>query len=279
MNKKMIIAPIILLSAAAAAFAVSFLTEENNALTTTYLDVEVNNIQGTIRIVLLSDLHGKKFGRDNDILIKKIENINPDLICFAGDLTNGRDKKGKTDKTGLKLLADLNKSYPVLYIPGNHEYNGGEKIKNLHNELQKSGVRLLKSQIQSLTIKDNNINILGLEELENPNSVESLLTKFEKKESPKIVLSHFPENFPKYAQYNIDLILSGHAHGGQIILPLLGGLYAPGQGLFPKYYKGLYETRSVKMAVSRGLGSSVFPQRLFNRPEIVIVDIRPNDKS
>lgn len=108
-------------------------------------------------------------------------------------------------------------------------------------------------------------------------NADSLFRKLEKLIGVKIILSHYPENYEyigenSYSKYNFDIMFSGHAHGGQFILPGIGGIFAPGQGLFPKYYRGIYGEKS-KLVVSRGLGNSGFPLRLFNRPDLVVVDI------
>jgi predicted MPP superfamily phosphohydrolase len=100
------------------------------------------------------------------------------------------------------------------------------------------------------------------------------LNEFEKRETYKILLSHYPENINEYKDRNVNLVLSGHAHGGQFILPFVGGVYAPGQGFFPEYYKGKYNVNGTDFIVSSGLGNSSIPIRLFNRPEVIVINLK-----
>lgn len=179
----------------------------------------------------------------------------------------------------------------MYYILGNNEMRCS-RLNEIIEKLKANNINVLENQIQTIKIKGNIINILGLAEkridgggefyskvksryaLDNN---EILFKNLEKLNGIKLVLSHYPENFEyvdefSYNKYKFDIMFSGHAHGGQFILPVLGGIFAPGQGLFPKYYKGVYGEKN-KLVVSRGLGNSGFPLRLFNRPDIVVVDI------
>lgn len=244
---------------------------ENNTLTITKFKLTSGKIKEKINIVQISDLHGKSFGKNNDKLIEKIKNEKPDFILYTGDLTNGR-AKGKTDYVGINLLSELNKIVPVYYINGNHEFDGGERVENLLIELSKNGVNVLQNRIEQIEINNSKVSILGLEEGLKQNTLP-LLKNFEKENNLKIVLCHYPEFIKYYCKFDIDLMFSGHAHGGQFIFPFIGGLYAPGQGIFPKYYRGIHKKNNSTLIVSRGLGPSRFPQRLFNRPEIISLEI------
>lgn len=244
---------------------------ENNTLTITKFKLTSGKIKEKINIVQISDLHGKSFGKNNDKLIEKIKNEKPDFILYTGDLTNGR-AKGKTDYVGINLLSKLNKIIPVFYINGNHEFNGGERVEKLIAELSKNGVNVLQNKIEQIEINNSKVFILGLEEGLKQNTLP-LLKKFETENSLKILLCHYPEFFKYYCKFDIDFMFSGHAHGGQFIFPFIGGLYAPGQGIFPKYYRGIHKKNNSTLIVSRGLGPSRFPQRLFNKPEIISLEI------
>ena len=248
-----------------------FLYLENNTLTITKLKLTSEKIKEKINIVHISDLHGKSFGKNNEKLIEKINNENPNFIIYTGDLTNGR-AKGKTDHVGINFLSSLNKIAPVFYINGNHEFDGGERVENLLTELSKNGVNVLQNRITQIAVNNSKVFILGIEEGLKQNTL-NILKNFEKEDDLKILLCHYPEFFEYYCKFDIDLMFSGHAHGGQFIFPFIGGLYAPGQGIFPKYYKGIHEKNNSTLIVSRGLGPSRFPPRLFNRPEIISLEI------
>lgn len=260
---------------------------QNNKISITNLKVK-SNVNKSIRIVQISDLHSKEFGKDNNILYKAIMNQKPDIIVATGDLI---DSNMKRINEIIEFCSRLNKKVPIYYILGNNEMRCS-RVNEIVEKLKQKNINVLENEIATIKIKDNIINILGLAEkrvdkgemfyskinsryeIEN---VENLFRKLENLKGIKIVLSHYPENFEyvgnySYNKYNFDIMFSGHAHGGQFILPGLGGVFAPGQGLFPKYYKGIYGNKN-KLVVSRGLGNSGFPLRLFNRPNLVIVDL------
>lgn len=267
-----------------------FLYLNNNILLTKSYTV-YKNVENEIKIIHLSDLHGKSFGKDNIKLIKRIDEQSPDIIFFTGDLITAGVKniKKSTD-----FLCDLAEKYPVFFIFGNHEYrkNQQDEVENL---LKKSKVIVLKNKIHKININGNNINILGLSYMQGdfkdyismakgefsfPDMSEKI-KELEKCQGLKIILSHYPENFSlaeekSFDQYDYDFYFAGHAHGGQFRLPFIGGIYGAGQGFFPKYTKGLYGS-SPKMIVSPGLGCSTIPFRIFNPPEIISLSIKNND--
>ncbi len=246
---------------------------QNNLIQLTNIEIHSPNMQNEIKIVHLSDLHGKEFGSNNHKLTSKVKGYNPDIIVFTGDLI---DRNGKNINESVSFLSELNKFRPVYYVPGNHEHRSGQS-EHLFAALKNEGVKVLRCEMESINIKDTKIAILGLDEAAFSNSaMDESLNKLEKTNSFKILLSHYPENFSHIFKYRkIDLVLSGHAHGGQFIIPFAGGLYAPGQGFFPKYYKGKYTENGVNLVVSRGLGNSAIPVRIFNRPEIISISLKP----
>lgn len=268
----------------------AFCYYQNNKISITKLKVK-SNVNKRVRIAQISDLHSKEFGKNNNTLYKVIIEQEPDIIVATGDLI---DSNMKRINEIIEFCSRLNKRVPVYYILGNNEMRCS-RVNEIVEKLKQKNINVLENEIATIKIKDNIINILGLAEkrvdkgemfyskinsryeIEN---VDSLFRKLENLIGIKIVLSHYPENYEyvgdySYSKYNFDIMFSGHAHGGQFILPGLGGVFAPGQGLFPKYYKGIYGKKN-KLVVSRGLGNSGFPLRLFNRPDLVIVDIVNN---
>lgn len=265
----------------------AFCYYQNNKISITKLKVK-SNVNKRVRIAQISDLHSKEFGKNNNTLYKVIIEQEPDIIVATGDLI---DSNMKRINEIIEFCSRLNKKVPIYYILGNNEMRCS-RVNEIVEKLKQKNINVLENEIATIKIKDNIINILGLAEkrvdkgemfyskvnsryeIEN---VENLFRKLENLKGIKIVLSHYPENFEyvgnySYNKYNFDIMFSGHAHGGQFILPGLGGVFAPGQGLFPKYYKGIYGNKN-KLVVSRGLGNSGFPLRLFNRPNLVIVDL------
>ena len=260
-----------------------FLYLQNNIIDITKYNLKYDKADEPIRIVQLSDLHSKPFKK----VLKKIDEIKPDIICITGDYINDREKN---KKKMLKYAKALVARAKVYYITGNHERRL-ENFDELMDGLSKVGFIVLLNRVSVYYDKGFEIDFLGLDE--NQANFDDYMARkkgtFEYKDmSPyfkqldelggyKIVLSHFPENFEgvkemNYSQYDFDLQLSGHAHGGQFCLPFIGPVYSPGQGLKPKYAKGSFGNRP-KLIVSRGLGNAEFPFRLFNHPEINVINI------
>ena len=266
-----------------------FLYYQNYKLDITNYKITSADIENTLKIVHLSDLHSSS--RKN--VLESTRKLRPDLIMITGDFIN--DKCRHKDKM-LDYGKNLAEIAPVYYITGNHERRL-ENFEEIMAELCGIGFNVLLDEIAEFKINGSVINILGLDE--NQASFEAyaerkkgtfrykdespLLHELEEKKGFKIVLSHFPENFEiveqmNYSKYDFDLQLSGHAHGGQFILPFIGPVLSPGQGLFPKYAKGSFGERP-KLIVSRGIGNAEFPFRLFNHPEIVAIRLsKPLDK-
>ena len=262
----------VLIGVAGAAGVWLFCYCQNNLLVTTCVSTHSSKIRRVIRIVQLSDLHSKVFGRNNQRLLARIAREQPDFIAITGDIV-GRYAKGF--ESAAYLADKLCKLAPVYYVPGNHEY-GREDREELFEALRCAGVRVLRHQWCELSLQGQKLLLLGLDEMGYRLRTPQTLREFSDKQGYKIVLSHFPQLCSEaYCHYDVDMVLSGHAHGGQFILPWIGGVYAPGQGLRPKYYKGKYQLGRVALIVSRGLGNSGFPLRLFNPPDIVEIEIKP----
>ena len=228
------------------------------------------------RVVQVSDLHGKVFGRDNAELLKLVEREKPDLIVVTGDVVDERNFR----LDSLRDFAErLVKIAPVFYIVGNHEADLYAKyFYEVVATLRKSGFTLLLDREKRVTRRNGDaIVVAGLMDVKESRKFANIarpqLNKFSRNPDEfRILLSHRPEWLSLYAEYEYDLVFSGHAHGGQIRIPglLPNGLNAPGQGWFPKYTGGAHTQGETTMIVSRGLGPSVIPTRLFNRPELVV---------
>ncbi len=265
-----------------------FLYFQNNLIDITNYRLESADIKSVVKIAHLSDLHSKPFNK----VIKKLKGISPDIIFITGDYINDHAKnKDKMLSFGKELLSIA----PVYYITGNHERRL-ECFDELMSELKETGFNVLLNEAVSAKIKDNEIAVLGLDEDQADfedytarkegtfeyRNMKPYFSELDKLNGYKIVLSHYPENFEglkemKYSQYDFDLQLSGHAHGGQFIIPFFGPVFSPGQGIRPKYARGSFGERP-KLIVSRGLGNAEFPFRLFNHPEINIITVYKSNK-
>lgn len=233
----------------------------------------------SFRIVHISDLHNAVFGKDNNKLLKKIKNAQPDIIAVTGDIVDSRRTNTAVSLDFLKNALSL---APVYYVTGNHEFRISQS-KSFVGEIKKLGVTVLENESLCLNKGKDRIELYGIDDPyfygeymtdEEPYIVAHKLEELGISNGFSILLSHRPEFFDIYTECGFDLVLSGHAHGGQFRLPFVGGLIAPGQGFFPEYDSGLYEKGGTKMIVSRGLGNSIIPLRLFNRPEIISVILK-----
>lgn len=234
------------------------------------------------RIAQISDLHNAEFGEGNEKLLSMLKECKPDIIVLTGDLVDSR----RTDiDVSISFAKEAVLIAPVYYVTGNHEsripeyedlIKGIEEagVQILGNEsvlLEKSGEKIVLAGVQDPCFKsdylfDSEENFLG----------ESLSEIIKDEQQFTMLLSHRPEYFDVYVENNVDLVLCGHAHGGQFRLPFIGGVIAPNQGLFPKYDAGLYIEENTNMIVSRGVGNSILPFRVNNRPEIVLVELQCN---
>ena len=257
-----------------------FFRWQNNDLITSKINYRSNNLPqsfNNFKIIHISDLHNKKFGKNQSILINKINQQDPNIIVITGDLV---DKRRYKLKPATEFIKEAIKLAPVYYVAGNHEsYNN--IYKEVKPNLEALGVTVLDNKKVSINKDDSIIDIIGLLDPEFYDDKEITLKKhlnsFANPDNFTILLSHRPSFLEEYSKTNIDLVFSGHAHGGQIRLPLIGGLLAPDQGLFPKYTSGLHTKDQTSMVVSRGLGNSLFPIRLFNKPEIVSITLESRD--
>lgn len=264
-----------------------FLYWQNNYITITNLEYKNPRIPkkfNNFKILHISDLHNKEFGSSQKHLVNKTLEINPDVIFITGDIIDSRRTSEDELFIALNYIKEAIKIAPVYYVSGNHESRIGFYNK-LKMELVNLGVHVLDNDSLNITIGNDTIPIIGLSDItfsasnyRNINihkDIQDKLTaiKIKNKDNFSILLSHRPELISAYAASNIDLVFSGHAHGGQIRIPFIGGLIAPDQGLFPEYTEGIYKYGETSLVVSRGLGNSLFPFRIFNNPELVVVTL------
>ena len=255
---------------------------ENTALernTYTIRSPELPDVFDGYRIAQVSDLHNAEFGDGNQRLLDMLREAEPDIIAITGDLIDSR----KTNiAVALAFAEEAVRIAPCYYVSGNHEARVPE-YRELKAGLEAAGVTVLDDARVEIEISGKSITIIGVND---PSFLADYLTSdaavMDRKLSElssedasfTILLSHRPELFDTYAAHEMDLVLTGHAHGGQFRLPLIGGLIAPNQGLFPKYDDGLYSEGNTNMIVSRGLGNSIIPFRFNNRPEVVLIELK-----
>ncbi|AOR25120.2 phosphoesterase (plasmid) [Clostridium taeniosporum] len=256
---------------------------QNNSITISkydYVNSKIPHDFNNFTIAHISDLHNKMFGKNQVKLLNKVKSISPDIIVITGDLI---DRRKYDLDTAIKFVSGAVKIAPVYYVSGNHEAWSG-KFPLIKEKLMDMGVYILDDKAFKLSKGSGSIHLLGLSDPDfltsnymdgtDTSKMGEQLTKWSTDKSFKILLSHRPELFDLYFQNNIDLIFTGHAHGGQFRIPGIGGVIAPDQGIFPKYTSGSYNKGISTMFVSRGLGNSIFPIRIFNRPEIVQVTLK-----
>lgn len=254
----------------------AFLWSQNKWLCVTHLTVEADVSEG-LRIVHMSDHHGAWFGLRQQWLGAVVDRQQPDVIVMTGDFIDFRGDE-RASRVLLRLLTQI---APVYCVTGNHEKYEKDAERGVYegwlDGIEESGARLLRGETVSLT---DEISLTGADDIafqDDPEAYPEYLAGLGgQAQGYSILLMHRPERFDDAAAAGFDLTLSGHVHGGQIRLPFIGGLYAPGQGFLPEYTAGLYDHESgAQMIVNRGLGSSGFPQRIFNRPEVTVIDIVP----
>lgn len=229
------------------------------------------------KIIQVSDFHNAKSKRLVNKIVEEISRQKPNVIAITGDLIHNDN-----NTYAIEFIKKINKIADIYYVPGNHEailkdYNGFIKLLKNNNvnvlDNKKKVLKINKSEINLLGIVDPKIIDIESDDIKGiaKNSLDKL--KYNKNKY-SILLSHRPCLFDVYKEKKLDLVLTGHAHGGQIILPLVGGLYAPNQGILPKYTSGIINVSNTNMIVSRGIGNSTFPFRINNKPELVIIMLK-----
>lgn len=252
----------------------------NINITTTHIEIENKKIPSgfdDFKIAQVSDLHNYQW---SEKLIRKIKMESPDIIAITGDLVDS----SKTDfDVALQFIQDANKIAPIYYVTGNHEA-WLEDYSVLKEQLEKLNVNMMDDRSLFIEKDSNKIQILGVQDPDfvermNSGNIQGEIVRIKtseilNKDYFNIVLSHRPEHFEEYVKVGADLVLTGHAHGGQVRIPFFGGLVAPNQGFFPEYTEGIYNEKNTDMIVSRGLGNSIIPIRINNTPELVIIKLK-----
>lgn len=240
-----------------------------------------------VRTVVISDLHDHKFGEDNEKLAEKIREIDPDLIFIDGDMLNGESENAEVPVT---LIRELKDTAPIYYALGNHEIDYMENgHPELTEELEAAGAVVLDKEYVDVEVDGIQIRLGGMYDYafglngnddasSAPDDTRSFLEDFQNTDRLKIMLAHRPDSFifgDASKVWDVDLVISGHNHGGQVVLPFLGGLYGGDQGFFPEYVHGMYEKDNFQMLVTSGLGSDRQKLPRFNNPpEIAVLEIR-----
>ena len=253
---------------------IAFLYWQNNDIVVTKINVVNNKIPKGFegyKILHISDLQNKTFGKGQKRLLRLAKKAKADAIFITGDLID----RNRTDlDAAMELIHGIVGLAPIYYVSGNHEYSSGV-YDDLILLLEAEGVHILENDQTFLERKGDKIDLMGLIDIRANRNYGFVLNKLLKncKTEFQMLLSHRPEIFDLYVEKSIDVAFTGHAHGGQIRLPFVGGLFSPNQGFFPKYTSGVYEKDGSSMIVSRGLGNSKFPFRIFNRPELIEVTL------
>ena len=268
-------------------FVIVFIYLNESILKTTHYIVKSKKISSKMdgyKILQLSDLHRKVFGKNNKRLIKKVDKIKPDIVVMTGDMVY---KHSNNYNNLLNLTKELSSRYKVYYILGNHELRQNyNDLKRLKSKLEEVGVILLSDTYIDL---DESVRLYGLDFKFNmePKNISNILNKkYERivkraigvvdENRFNILLTHDPLNYLLYDKLKYDLVFSGHVHGG--VIRLFGvGIFSPRRKLFPKYSAGLYNGENGKLIVSRGLGGSSLKIRLFNLPQIICVTLKKDN--
>lgn len=263
-----------------------YLYNQNTNLKETVYDIKVSKDFDVkkYKIAQISDFHNTNSVRLKRKIIEALKNNKPDIIVITGDLIDSRRTR---ILKATKFLEDLTAIAPTYYVLGNHE-SRKDNVQKITKTFANTGVKILRNETVKL---QDNLELVGLDDINFSipedeqktladaqtvlkqtlkQNLESVVTQ---NDTYKILITHRPEFLTEYSECNMNLVFTGHAHGGQIRLPFIGGMFAPGQGVFPKYTKGMYSNNNTIMIVSCGIGNSKFPFRFNNRPEIVFVNI------
>ncbi|BCJ95068.1 phosphoesterase [Anaerocolumna cellulosilytica] len=258
--------------------SIAFFYWQNNSIVITsytYKSVLLPESFDGLKIVQVSDLHNKSFGKHQEKLLLKIMDLEPDVIFVTGDLI---DSNRINVDTAMEFINQAVNIADVYYVTGNHEKWSGIYLQ-LKTELYKAGVIILDNEQVLFERDGESIVIAGIMDpdftmVENIWKEQLKVFSDNRENKFYILLSHRPEYFDTYVEDGFDLVFSGHAHGGQFRFPFPNGLYAPGQGFFPKLTAGIHKSDNTTLIISRGLGNSKIPLRLFNRPELIQVTMQ-----
>lgn len=282
MSKKKII--ILSIAAALLIAMVVWVIWGNTALELNTITVVNENLPESFegyKIAQVSDLHNAQMGKNNEKLLAMLKEAAPDVIAITGDMI---DSEHTDVEVALQFANEAVKIAPCYYVTGNHEAIADAAYAQLESGLLELGVHVLRDEAVFLEKNGELIQLIGLDDLgfspvndqiaQATANMEKTLVELVDDTTYTLLLAHRPELMDVYVAGNVDLVLSGHAHGGQFRIPFVGGVIAPGQGFFPEYDGGLYTEGETQMVVSRGIGNSVIPFRVNNRPEVVLVKLQ-----
>lgn len=253
---------------------------ENKRIGVTHYDAcELRRLgDRTVRIVQVSDLHAKQFGAGGAVLLQRIRALEPDLIAVSGDLL---DHRRSVAEVSTALVRDLHEVAPVYLVTGNHEFMSRE-WPHFRDAVELAGATVLQKRAVAVELSGGrSLTMAGIDDYlyfgKSIAAYRAALAEVAREAAelprPVVLLAHRPEHFAAYVELGFDLVLSGHAHGGQVRIPGIGPLFAPDEGILPKHAQGMHRINGSFLIVSRGLGPSRIPLRIFNRPELVAVDI------
>lgn len=267
-----------ILPALAILVALALIALDERLILRTYTVVSPK-LTAEVRLAVVTDFHSS----DNaDDVVAMVTSCAPDAVLMVGDMFDDDIANRPTERT-LSLMRQLSAQYPCYYVSGNHEAWTGE-MDALYQQTEEAGVTVLRMSSGVLTVRGQRIALCGVPDPYEmvlsgaPDTEEQLRQALEDVDSADftVLLAHRPELLAKYAQFPLDLVVSGHAHGGQVRIPgVLNGLYAPNQGWFPKLAGGAYTQDGTTLIVSRGLAVRTRLPRIFNRPEVVLVRCLP----
>ena len=244
-------------------------------VTRTY-EITDDRFHDEVRIAIISDLHGALYGKKQCDLIAALDQAAPNVVLLLGDIYH----QDGIDQNAIELIDALSGRFDCYFVPGNHEYKSGE-LGMIRNLLREADIPILAGDSTMITVNETRIQIFGVDDGRGGKAKQlwqiANAGSQRKDEIYSILAIHVPNGVESYLHYGFDLMLSGHTHGGQIIIPhVLNGLYAPGQGLFPKYGGGRYDFGKQALIISRGLAQKpLWLPRLGNPPELTIVSLKP----
>ncbi|RLJ91063.1 metallophosphoesterase [Planococcus citreus] len=262
-----------------ALLVLGFAWVNNNWIVTTEYSVQSDKVPDAFagkRIVQVSDLHNAEFGDQQQSLLDKVEAANPDAIFITGDLIDSDRYDLERSLAAVDGLVEMSEVY---YVIGNHEVSSNRLDDEIVPALEERGVEVLRNRSLMWEQDGEAIQIAGIDDplmdiyLHEEEFTRNSIAEAGLNDAFTLLLAHRPEQLETYASEGIDVVFAGHAHGGQIRIPGLGGLIAPGQGWFPSMTEGVFESGDTQLVLSRGLGNSGFPLRVFNLPEVVVVTL------
>lgn len=260
--------------------ALGLLFWNNFVIQTEQVHIQLENLPSSFdgfRIVSITDLHGREFDEDNTYLLSSVRQLQPDIICISGDLFDERSELSVLQP----LVSGLCEIAPTFYVTGNHEWQKSG-LRKILSELESYGATVLQNEYTVLCRGEERLVVAGVNDPCGPydqKTPQELVKEIRQKEEDAciVMLSHRNDELAMWSELGVDLVLSGHCHGGVVRLPFVGGVFGTNRELFPEYDAGLYEQNGTQLYVSRGLGYSNVRLRLFNRPHLPLLILQQAD--